>query len=85
MSAKPRVWFPAKRYGWGWGVPCAWQGWMVLVAYLALVATVSVLLADRPGPLSTTVGVASLVLIGVCRVKGEPPRWRWGEKDEAEG
>jgi len=28
-----RVWFPAKRYGWGWGLPCAWQGWLVLAAY----------------------------------------------------
>jgi hypothetical protein len=23
------VWFIAKRYGWGWGLPCAWQGWVV--------------------------------------------------------
>lgn len=23
-------WFPAKRYGWGWGLPSSWQGWVVL-------------------------------------------------------
>ena len=22
----PRYWFPAKRYGWGWGPPSTWQG-----------------------------------------------------------
>ncbi|MBU2856554.1 hypothetical protein HF289_06600 [Acidithiobacillus ferrooxidans] len=23
--------FPAKSYGWGWGILTAWQGWTVLV------------------------------------------------------
>ena len=32
-----KYWFPAKRYGWGWGPPSAWQGWAVLVTYLVLV------------------------------------------------
>jgi hypothetical protein len=35
-SNPPRYWFPAKRYGWGWGLPCTWQGWLVLAAYLGL-------------------------------------------------
>lgn len=85
MSTKPRHWFPAKRYGWGWGLPCTWQGWATLVAYLVIVATISVLLADRPAPLSAAIGVASLLLVGICWIKGEPPRWRWGGKDDAEG
>lgn len=25
-----KIWFPAKRYGWGWGLPVTWQGWVVL-------------------------------------------------------
>lgn len=29
-------WFPAKRYGWGWGFPSRWQGWMVLAIYAVL-------------------------------------------------
>lgn len=29
-------WFPAKRYGWGWGLPSRWQGWAVLVIYAVL-------------------------------------------------
>ena len=33
-------WFPAKRYGWGWGLPSVWQGWVVMgiFAVLLLVA-----------------------------------------------
>ena len=29
-----RYWFPAKRYGWGWGPPATWQGWAVLAAFV---------------------------------------------------
>jgi len=28
-------WFPAKRFGWGWGPPTKWRGWAVLAASLA--------------------------------------------------
>lgn len=28
--------FPAKRYGWGWGLPVAWQGWLVIALYALL-------------------------------------------------
>ena len=33
---RPRYWFPAKRYGWGWGLPAVWQGWVVLVGFIGL-------------------------------------------------
>ncbi len=32
-------WFPARRYGWGWGLPVRGQGWMVLALYLLLMVT----------------------------------------------
>ena len=28
-----KLWFRAKRYGWGW-YPCSWQGWAVLAMYV---------------------------------------------------
>ena len=31
MNKEMRYWFPAKRYGWGWGPPQTWQGWVVFV------------------------------------------------------
>ena len=39
-----KYWFPRKRYGWGWGVPSAWQGWWVLAIFAMLVAIGAVLL-----------------------------------------
>jgi len=26
--------------------------------------------------------VMSLLLLAICYKKGEPPRWRWGDRDE---
>jgi len=26
MQTERDYWFPAKRYGWGWGIPNRWQG-----------------------------------------------------------
>ena len=77
MSPKP--WFPAKRYGWGWGFPIAWQGWVVLVAFFGLVALGAVLILPSYGPGWFVAHAAMLcvLLVAVCWLKGEPPRWRW--------
>jgi hypothetical protein len=33
-GAGSSLWFPAKRYGWGWGPPIRWQGWAFLLLWL---------------------------------------------------
>lgn len=85
MPTQPRYWFPAKRYGWGWGVPTTWQGWTVLAFYIALVAAGVGFIppSDEPGLFVAFVAFLTLLLIAVCWIKGEPPRWRWGERDGA--
>jgi hypothetical protein len=30
-------WFAPKRYGYGTGLPIAWQGWVILIGYVGLV------------------------------------------------
>ena len=81
----PRHWFRAKRYGYGWGLPCAWEGWVVFVGYLALqVLGVVWLIADverRLAPYLVGVFPGSLLLVWICFKKGEPSRWRWGDDD----
>jgi len=37
MNPKKDIWFPQKRYGWGWGFPFKWQGWAVLAVFIALI------------------------------------------------
>ena len=80
--AAPEYWFPAKRYGWGWGPPRAWQGRVVLVAFFALLAAGAIVLlpAQQPGHFVAYTAVLCAALVAVCWVKGEPPRWRWGKK-----
>ena len=78
-NEKP-VWFTAKRYGWGWGLPCAWQGWVVFTVWLALISGTAFLLAPRHFALwMASLAVLSAALFVVCLIKGEPARWRWGE------
>jgi len=36
MTEEKKFWFPAKTYGWGWGPPICWQGWVVLIVYIIL-------------------------------------------------
>lgn len=85
MSREPNYWFPAKRYGWGWGFPRTWQGWIVIAGYAVLVGTGAIVIPPsvRPGAFFGYLLLATLVLIAICRAKGEPPRWRWGTRDRA--
>lgn len=79
-----QIWFPAKKYGWGWGPPRAWQGWVVIVVFAGSVAAAGIFLL--PGKHFVLWGMAiaaSLTaLIAICHAKGETPRWRWGESDK---
>ena len=78
---QPSYWFPAKHYGWGWGPPNTWQGWVVFAAFFALlVAGAVVFLPGRriAAFLAWSVLLAA-VLVVICLVKGEPPSWRWGK------
>ena len=80
---KPDFWFPAKTYGWGWGIPCTWQGWAVFIGYIVGI-TLTAFLAnpvDHPVLYYITCGVLTLVLIAICWLKGEKAAWRWGKND----
>jgi hypothetical protein len=84
MPDPPRYWFPAKRYGWGWGFPALWQGWFVIVVYVMLIGTAAVVIdpSARPVRFAACLVALTLILIAVCWAKGEPPRWRWGGRED---
>ncbi|MFL9863653.1 hypothetical protein PQR67_05665 [Paraburkholderia fungorum] len=81
MSSEHKYWFPAKRYGWGWGFPSRWQGWVVLIVYIALMCLDAYRFPpDRePVTFALVVVLLSAALLAICWLKGEPPRWRWGK------
>jgi lipoprotein signal peptidase len=80
-SPDTRYWFPAKTYGWGWGLPTRWQGWVVLCAFIVAVVVVSIVLPPATHPIAffASIGILSGILMVVCYLKGEPPSWRWGK------
>jgi len=82
-ASTPKYWFPAKRYGWGWGLPSAWQGWAVLVAYLTLVLGGIPFVRASNGSFvyAIYVVILTVALVAICWLTGEPPRWRWGGRD----
>jgi hypothetical protein len=82
MTSTPsKYWFPAKRYGWGWGIPSTWQGWVVLGAFAVLFALGIIIFPPKTNTLLFPLYVAALTasLVGICYLKGEPPRWRSGK------
>jgi hypothetical protein len=85
MEPKKKLWFKAKRYGWGW-YPASWEGWLILLAYVTLIVRdfTEVDASSHSGS-DTLIGVAprfviaTAALIAIAYVRGEKPRWRWGK------
>ena len=81
-------WFKSKKYGWGWGMPQTWQGWLSFGVFLAvwLVALKVYLLPTNASEISTSNLVTFMVImladvLGLLYVSfkyGEAPKWNWG-------
>jgi hypothetical protein len=82
MNDEPSFWFPAKRYGWGWGLPVRWQGWVTFALYIALeYAGIQYFRSQRNVVgLLAYAAIVTAVLIAVVVAKGERPGWRWGKQ-----
>jgi hypothetical protein len=80
MTKSQQYWFPAKRYGWGWGPPLTWQGWVVLIVWIAILSGAAMrLMPMHPIEFLVFAILMAGFLTLICYIKGEPPRWRWGE------
>ena len=83
-SQQKRYWFSAKTYGYGWGLPTCWQGWSILATYILLIVGSALIFVNNGIRLLwwlAGVFIQTAALILVCRWKGPPPRWRWGDDD----
>jgi hypothetical protein len=76
------IWFPAKKYGWGWGPPNCWQGWLLLLSWLAALVGGMCLIRPMQHPVASLVYYAGffILLLIVFRLKGAKPGWHWGRK-----
>ncbi|MBH0114169.1 hypothetical protein I5E68_14585 [Novosphingobium sp. YJ-S2-02] len=79
-------WFAPKRFGYGAGLPIAWQGWALIVAWLASLAGL-VRALQEPSSLPATLAGALFALVTAIFVSLAAKRtrggwkWRWGERD----
>jgi hypothetical protein len=72
-------WFAPKRFGYGAGLPIAWQGWVVMAAYFATVAiTAAILMPRHPYVVVAIIAAATGVLIVVSAQHTRGGwKWRW--------
>jgi hypothetical protein len=83
MSDDGPQWFAPKRYGYGSGLPIAWQGWAVTLAYIAIVLIAIRLMPSRPIIILAVIVPATVTLMVItARTTRGGWRWRWGDSDE---
>ncbi|RJR13001.1 hypothetical protein C4585_02705 [Candidatus Parcubacteria bacterium] len=82
-------WFKRRPYGWGW-VPVKWQGWTVVGLWLAGVLAFAFTLDENSPPREVAFTFVlplfflTALLIRICYMKGEKPRWMWGIPEKSE-
>lgn len=82
-----KMWFAAKRYGYGAGLPISWEGWAVMIAYVVAMVLVSWFSSQLTGVKQVYVLVSgtfmlSILLIIIAHAKTRGGwRWRWGDDD----
>jgi len=81
---KEGYWFKRKVFGWGW-TPAKWQGWFVLLAFVAFILLSSFDLTSNLEPTDKDVTLfiiktilSAFLLILICYKTGEKPKWQWG-------
>ena len=75
-------WFAPKRYGYGAGMPIAWQGWALLGLYMAIVGVTIWLLEHRPLAIAAILLPATFLLVLItARTTRGGWRWRGGDRD----
>ena len=80
MSGK-REWFAPKRYGYGSGLPISWQGWVVTIGYVVLLALATLIIPYSLIAYFIIVAELTIALIIICaRTTRGGFRWRWGNR-----
>jgi hypothetical protein len=82
MSDDEDAWFAPKLFGFGFGVPIAWQGWVLGLGFLAVVGALVLALKNHPVQLipALMLPIVAFAVIG-CRKTRGGCRWHWGRED----
>lgn len=73
-----KLWFKAKKYGWGW-TPCSKEGWLLTLLFILAVVTIAMRYAETNKIMFSSSLIALVaVFLFIAYKKGEKPRWSWG-------
>ena len=80
------AWFAPKRFGYGAGMPIAWQGWALVAGYFVILgAGVLMIEWDRQAGMVGAIALfvpATIALLAIAALKTRGGwRWRWGKDD----
>ncbi|RST29851.1 hypothetical protein HMF7854_02685 [Sphingomonas ginkgonis] len=76
MSDGPE-WFAPKRFGYGAGLPIAWQGWVLFLGYLAVVTLAGFLLAPQSLTAYLVLVLTLTAMFMWVTAKTTRGGWRW--------
>jgi len=75
-------WFSQKRYGYGAGLPIAWQGWAITLLFLGVITGAGIFIERYPWAAGSLIFTATaLFLLVAARTTRGGWRWRWGDKE----
>lgn len=81
MNDRPK-WFASKRFGYGFGLPIAWQGWAVVLIYIVALYLASHLFDKSTVAFAAAViAITALFLWVAARTTRGGWRFRQGEED----
>lgn len=85
MNDRPE-WFAPKSHGYGSGLPIAWQGWALLLGFLALTVGGALFLAPKSPPafLALLLPLTAIFMWIAARTTRGGWRWRWGSDERSE-
>lgn len=86
LFLKKGDWFPPKRFGYGAGLPTAWQGWALIAAWFAALAGLRALdhtkhSGGHVAAIVLGITITGLFLLIAARRTRGGWKWRWGERD----
>jgi hypothetical protein len=83
MSDDGPEWFAPKRYGYGSGLPIAWQGWVIMIGFIAISLALALLLRERPVLfVAALIPLTFTLLVIAAKTTRGGWRWRWGADDK---
>jgi hypothetical protein len=73
MSTEKHYWLRVNRYGFGWGLPSSWGGWLFILVSLAVLVPMAIrLISGHPFLFALVLGATTLLFVRVVHVKGQP-------------